>query len=202
MEEAEVRDVSGGSSSRGGRAAVATLAAVFACALVSALIGAGARAQVPPVYEEPTPSPTASPTPTPTPTGTPFQDQPQAQPQLPARPSRLNPFPRVRAAGTYTDTRTTFTRVTVRAPKGARVEARCTPRRCTSVKRTFRSTRTERLKALQRSFPPRTTIEIRVSSPTKVGKYVRIRTIRGAPPQRRDRCLRPGSAKPAACEGL
>jgi len=189
-----VREAPGRSGSNSGRAALAAVVAVLGCAFACALIGAAAQAQEPPIYDIPTP--------TPTPTATPFQDPPQTQPQSPARPSRLSPFPRVRTAGSYNATRTTFTRVTVRAPKGALIEARCKPRRCPSVKRKLRSTRTDRLKALQRSYLPRTTNEIRVSSPTKVGKYVRIRTMRGAPPQRRDRCLRPGSAKPVSCEGL
>ena len=70
------------------------------------------------------------------------------------------------------------------------------------MRQTIPNGRTRRLKSLQRSYPPRTTIEIRIMSPTKVGKYVRIRTQRGAPPRRTDRCLAPGSRRPASCEGL
>jgi hypothetical protein len=188
MEEHEVREM-GGSRSSGAWAAVAAgLAVVAACAL-----GGPALAQQPPEYPlPPAPTRTASPTATPTPTPTPSQP--------PARPARLSPFPRVRTAGSFTDTRTTFTRVTVRAPRGARLDARCKPRRCPRVRRRITSDRTRRLKALQRSYPPRTTIEFRISSPTMVGKFVRIRTVRGAPPVRVDRCLAPGGSKPVRCE--
>ena len=188
MEEAEVRDVPGRSRSRGGLAVLATAAVALACALVGPAI-----AQQPPIYDIPTP--------TPTPTGTPFENPPQT-PAQPGRPARLNPFPYVRTAGAYTDQWTSFSRVLVRAPKGARLDARCTARRCKHVRRTVTSSRARRLKSLQRSFKPRTTIEIRISSPTRVGKYVRIRTVKGAPPQRRDRCLQPGGTKPVSCEGL
>ena len=188
MEETEVRGVPGGSKARGGLAAAVAIAAVAACAL-----GGPAIAQEPPIYDIP---PVPTPTPTPSPTATP------SPPQPPARQARLNPFPRVRTAGSFTATRTTFTRVTVRAPRGARLDARCKPRRCRRVRRRVASDRTRRLKALQRSYPPRTTIEIRISSPTMVGKYVRIRTVRGAPPQRVDRCLAPGGSKPVRCEDV
>jgi hypothetical protein len=197
MEEAEVRHVSGRSISKGAAAALGAAAVVLACAL-----GGPALAQSP--YDEPpvtTPTPTATPSPTPTPSVTPFQN-PTQPPATPARPARLNPFPYVRTAGSYTGTRTSFTRVIVRAPKGSLLDIRCNARRCKRVKRKVATSRAWHAKTLQRSFGPKTTIEIRISSPTKVGKYVRIRTLRGAPPQRRDRCLKPGGSKPVSCEGL
>lgn len=190
MEETEVRNVPGGSRARGAAAAAVAIAVVAACALVGS-----AGAQEPP-YVIPSPTPTPSPDPTASPTATPTPTEP------PARPARLNPFPRVRTAGSYTATRTIFTRVTVRAPRGAHLDARCKPRRCRRVRRTITSDRTRRVKTLERSYPPRTTIEIRISSPSMVGKYVRIRTVRGAPPRRADRCLAPRSAKPVACEAV
>ena len=181
----------GGSRSSGAWAVAVGLAVVAACALG----GSGsAVAQQPPYVIPPTPTPSPSPSPSPSPTATPTQP--------PARPSRLSPFPRVRTAGSFTATRTTFTRVTVRAPRGARLDARCKPRRCTRVRRTITSDRTRRLKPLQRSYPAGTTIEFRISSPTMVGKYVRIRTVRGAPPRRTDRCLAPGGSKPVRCEDV
>ncbi len=180
-----MRDVPGRSKSRAAWAVAVGLAVAAACAL-----GGSAAAQQPPPYDiPPTPTPTPSPTATPT-------------PAPPARPARLSPFPRVRTAGSFNAIRTTFTRVTVRAPRGARLDARCKPKRCRRVRRRIGSDRTRRLKALQRSYAPRTTIEIRISSPTMVGKYVRIRTVRGAPPQRTDRCLAPGGSKPVRCEDL
>jgi hypothetical protein len=150
----------------------------------------------------PTSTATASPTATPTatPSGTPFQSaQPPAPPQPSSGPRLMSPFPKVRTAGSYTRTRTIFTRITVRAPKGARVDAACSAKRCKRTRRAAGS-KTLRLTAMQRSFPAHTTLTIRVSGNGTIGKYVEIRTRRGKPPVRRDRCLKPGGGKPVSCE--
>src|SRR5687768_5103633 len=116
--------------SKGAAAALGAAAVVMACAL-----GGPALAQSPyvepPVYEEP---PVTTPTPTPAPAGTPFQN-PATPPTTPARPARLNPFPYVRTAGSYTRSRTSFSRVIVRAPKGSQLDIRCNSGRCKRVKR-------------------------------------------------------------------
>jgi hypothetical protein len=181
-----MRDVPGRRSIGGWTAAVLVVAAACACS-------GPALAQDPPIYEIPIP--------TPTPTGTPFQN-PAQSPPAPSRRARLNPFPYVRTAGSFTAIWTTFTRVLVRAPKGALLDVKCSAGRCKHVRRLVASSKARRVKSVQRRFKPRTAIEIRISSPASVGKYVRIRTRRGAAPVRRDRCLLPGSAKPVSCEGL
>jgi hypothetical protein len=56
-----------------------------------------------------------------------------------------------------------------------------------------------RVRALQRSYRPGATIEIRVTQPRTIGKYTRIKTRRGKAPLRIDRCLMPGSTKPVRC---
>ena len=130
-----MRDVSGGSRSSGGLAALATAAAAFACAL-----GGPALAQEPPIYDIPTPDadhPSG---------GTPFQNPPRPPPRRRAAGEASNPFPYVRTAGSYTDQRTSFSRVLVRAPKGARLDARCSARRCKHVRRTVTSSRARHLK--------------------------------------------------------
>jgi hypothetical protein len=110
----------------------------------------------------------------------------------------MKPFPTVRTAGSYMRRKTVFTRVTVRAPKGAKVDARCSSKRCKRMRRTMGS-RALRLRTLQRGFKPRTKLTIRITAPSVIGKYVEIQTRRGKPPIRRDRCLKPGSSIPAAC---
>ena len=172
------------------RGVMAPLGAALAVAFAMALAVAQAHAQDP-VYDIPlppavTPAPTATPTPAPTPA---------------AGPARMRPFPRVRTAGSYTASRTIFTRVTVSAPRGARIVATCSRRRCRTTRRSA-GTRAIRLTRLQRSYRPGTTITIRITSPAAIGKHVEIRTLRGDAPRRRDRCLPPGARKPVTCEGL
>jgi hypothetical protein len=178
-----------GKTGRRSRLALAGLVLTFAVAVSIA------GAQEPPIYQIPTPTPTPTPTPAPT-----FQSGgPQTPPpQPPSGPSLMRPFPVVRTAGFYTRTRTGFTRFTVKGPVGARVRAQCTKHRC-RLRRTLATTRTVHLKPLQKSYPPRTTIQLRISAPNVIGKYVGIRTRRGKPPTRRDRCLRPGSSTPVDC---
>lgn len=56
-----------------------------------------------------------------------------------------------------------------------------------------------RVRALQRSYRPGVTIEIRVTQARRIGKYTRIKTRRGKAPVRIDRCLLPGSTRPVKC---
>jgi hypothetical protein len=189
MEEAEVRDM-GGAKSR--RCTAVAAAAVALCLVVGqALLGGPASAQDP-VYQIPTP----------TPEPTHFQNGPTTTPDQPSSgPKLMRPFPRVRTAGSFSLTRTRFTRVTVRGPRGARVAGSCSPKRCKTVKKGLPRSGFLRLKALQRSYPVKTKITIRVSAPSVIGKYVQITTRRGKPPLRRDRCLKPGIRKAVACGG-
>ena len=181
------RDELGGKTGRALLLAASAVMSTFAWAL----LGGMAQAQCPGDY--------CIPTPTPTPTGTPFENPQPAAPSQPASgPALMRPFPRIRTAGSFTATRTTFTRVTVKAPRGARIEARCSDGRCKRTRRTA-GAKTLRLKRMQRTFPAGVRLMIRVSSPTEIGKHVTIRTRRGKRPLRRDRCLAPGSAGPARC---
>jgi hypothetical protein len=198
------------------------LAAVLLAMTATMLLSGGrdaraARAQATPTppYYIPTPTPTATPTATatatptatpsttpiivgtPTSTGTPFVDQTLPAPK---GPGLMRPFPTIRTAGKYTRTRTRFTRIKVVAPRGAKVAGRCTKheKRCHTDK-TIGRRGDVRLRRLERSFPAKTRIRIRVSAPGVIGKYVELRTRRGKPPVRRDRCLKPGGARAIAC---
>jgi hypothetical protein len=196
MEDSAVQRNEAGSATGRARIALALSACAVTAALAWAMIGGMASAQTPcgTTYCIPTPAPTS------TPTGTPFQNPGPSSPQPPSSgPKLMRPFPKVRTAGSYTRTKTIFTRVTVRAPKGARIDASCSSKRCKRTRRTAGKALL-RVKAMQRSFPAKTTLTVRVSDSRQIGKYVEIRTRNGKPPVRRDRCLKPGSAKPVSCE--
>jgi hypothetical protein len=167
-----------------GRRALAALAlALAAFAFPAALAHAQAP---PPVYDIPLPPP-APPQPTPGGGG-----EQSSQPRL------MQPFPTVRTAGRFNRRRTRFTRIVVTAPAGATVRTRCRRLRCTQAREVGDRDRV-RIKRLERSFKPRTVIEIRVTAPGVIGKHVELRIRRGRAPMRRDRCLTPGSSAPRSC---
>jgi hypothetical protein len=104
----------------------------------------------------------------------------------------------VRISGRFTRSRTQLTRVTVNAPRGARIGVDCKGRGC-PYRRKAIAVKLVRVRALQRSYRPGATIEIRVTQPRKIGKYTRVKTRRGKAPLRIDRCLMPGSTRPVRC---
>jgi hypothetical protein len=167
--------------------------AVGAAALLS-LMGGPAQAQdPPPIYDIPTPTPTA------TPAGTPFHNSSPPPPAPTSRgPKLMSPFPVVRTAGSYTARRTTVTRFTVKAPAGTKFSAKCQRARC-NVRRKLKSTRTVHIRPLERSYKAGTKIQVRLTAPSLIGKYVSIRIRGGKPPLRLDRCLRPGRTRPVSC---
>jgi hypothetical protein len=111
----------------------------------------------------------------------------------------IDPFPVVRISGRFTRKRTTLTRVSVRAPRGARIRVRCLGRGC-PYKRKAIAVRYLRIRKLQRSYRPGANVEIRVTQASKIGKYTRVRTRRGKAPTRIDRCLMPDdSTEPVRC---
>jgi hypothetical protein len=110
----------------------------------------------------------------------------------------IDPFPVVRIAGRFRGRRTRLTRVAVTTPAGTRVRVRCTGPGCPYRHRTI-AARLLRVRALQRTYGPRATIEIRVTQARRIGKYTRLKTRRGKAPLRIDRCLMPGRAGPVRC---
>src|SRR4051794_1435694 len=204
MEEDAVRATKDGHKMNGTRWALGPAALAVAAAALLSLMGGPAQAQdPPPIYDIPTPTPTptstATPTATATPSGTPFQNpSPPAPTPTSSGPKFMSPFPVVRIAGSYTSRRTTFTRFTVKAPAGSKFSAKCQQARC-KVRRTLKSTRTVHIRPLERSYKAGTKIQVRVTAPSLIGKYVSVRIRRGKPPLRLDRCLRPGRTRPASC---
>ncbi len=168
----------------------------------------------------PTPPPEPTPTPTPTPTQTPppVTAPPTAAPAVtttlepivvPAAPSPaptpaaaaptlLDPFPVVRIRGRLTATGARVSLFTVRGPRGARTVVRCRGASC-PVRRLVRSGARVRLRPLERYLRAGTRLEIRVTSPGRIGKWTRILIRRGAAPRRSDRCLVPGDPSPVRC---
>ena len=190
MEDSAVRVDEAGVKASRNRRALAAAGLTPALVLAAAALGGSAQAQDP-VYEIPTP----------TPTGTPFSNPQPSTPQQPqSGPRLMRPFPKVRTAGSYTRRRTRFTRVIVKAPAGARIDARCSRRRCKPTTRSLTRDGKLRLRRLQRNFKSGTKITIRITGADVIGKHVQIRTRRGEPPRRRDRCLEPGRTRPVVCE--
>jgi hypothetical protein len=112
--------------------------------------------------------------------------------------SVIYPFPVVRIAGRFAGRRTRLTRVTIRAPHGARIQIACKGRGC-PYRRKAAAVRLLRVRSLQQTYRPKARIEIRVTQPRKIGKFTRVDTRRGKAPRRVDRCLMPGRTKPVRC---
>jgi hypothetical protein len=110
----------------------------------------------------------------------------------------ITPFPVVRISGRFTRSATQLTRVIVSARGGARIRVDCTGSGC-PYRRKAMAVKLVRVRALQRSYLPGATIEIRVTQPRAIGKYTRIKTRRGKAPSRIDRCLPPESSRPVRC---
>ena len=103
-----------------------------------------------------------------------------------ARP--LSPFPVVRIRGSVTATGARIALLTVRAPRGARIEARCRGRSCRTRRVVMPSRRLTRVRALERHFRSGTVIELLVTRRGRIGKYTRFRVRRGRAPARTDGC--------------
>ena len=150
----------------------------------------------------PTPDPQEPPTDPPPPP--PFD--PPANPVSAPQPAggvalpMLRPFPVVRIRGWLTSVGARVTLLTVRAPRGVQIAARCRGRSCPVRRfaRTASVTRT-RLRPLQRGLRAGTRLDITVRKTGYIGKWTTIVIRRGRPPARADRCVYPGARRPAPC---
>lgn len=138
--------------------------------------------------------------------GAPFTSAPAPAAATPTRPAKssaprlLRPFPRVRIQGRLTRRGAMFTRITVTAPRGTRVQADCDGRGC--PRRLVKTTGTSgvvRLSSLLGSYRSGTEIVIRATRAGAIGKYTEIVVRRGKAPRRTDRCLKPGATVPTRC---
>ena len=129
------------------------------------------------------------------------------EPTAAAVPLRfLDPFPVVRLRGRTTSRGVKLNLVTVRGPDGARVLVKCKGRGCPAkvyrakiAAARGRTSATKRLRRYERFLPSGTELQIAVTARNVVGKYTRVRVRRVALPVRVDRCLLPGSGRPAVC---
>jgi PKD repeat protein len=113
----------------------------------------------------------------------------------------FSPAPLVRVVGQPTPTGAHLDLLTVTAPKGAHVGVRCKGRSCPYKHKRFTSKgKRVTLRALSRSYPDGTVIEVRVTKSETIGKFTRLRIRAGRSPARLDRCLQPGKPnKPVRC---
>jgi PKD repeat protein len=117
-------------------------------------------------------------------------------------PRLLSPFPIIRIRGRADATAVHVDLLSVQAPRGSRISARCRgkscPRRPIAATATS-SSRPVRLRGLERRFAYGVVLEIRVTKSGRIGKYTGFYMRRGKAPLRRDRCLRPGAKRPSRC---
>jgi hypothetical protein len=154
---------------------------------------------------EPEPEPARPPAPAPTSRQT-FEVQPSmapntmppASPPSSRLPAYLRPFPVVRIRGNFAAGGVRITLLSVRAPRSSRIRARCTGRGC-PVRAIARSGRAIRLRAFERFLPRETIIRVRVTSATRIGKYVSFRIRENKAPLRADRCVMPAGSRPIRC---
>jgi hypothetical protein len=112
----------------------------------------------------------------------------------------MSPAPTVRISGRLTRRGAMIERLSVRAPRGVTISVRCRGDGC--PRRTLaRSAALTRLRSFERHLRAGIRLEIRVTLAGFIGKHTLIGIRRGESPWRRDRCLFPGSARPARCPG-
>lgn len=126
-------------------------------------------------------------------------ETPTLQPTV-SVPTLLNPFPVIRIRGRTTRVGAQLTLLSVRAPRGARINVRCKSRYCPRSRLAINA-RLRRLRVFERSLRAGVVLEIRVMHAKRIGKYTRFLIRRAAPPLRRDACLAPGSRRPTRCPG-
>ena len=114
----------------------------------------------------------------------------------------MTPFPVVRLAGEVTGNGARIETLSVRAPAGAQVVARCSGPRCPGARKTKLSGRKPvRFRSLERFLPAGTKLVILVRRSDQIGKYTRFQIRRGRVPKRNDGCLLPGTSAGVRCPG-
>jgi len=108
----------------------------------------------------------------------------------------------VRLAGTVLPRGTRVSILSVRAPRGATVVARCTGRGCPVRSQRKRSrTGFVRFRDMEALLKPRARLEVLVQATGAVGKYTRFTIRSRRRPKRTERCLPPGGSTPEVCDG-
>jgi hypothetical protein len=129
-----------------------------------------------------------------------FVSVPATPAATPSGPRFLSPFPIVRVRGRLRPHGVTIDLLSVRAPRGSRIEVRCRGRRCPRRRQVRRSRPSAmRFRAFERTLPAGVVLEVFVTRSGRIGKYVSFKIRAGRPPLRRDRCMMPGKRVPRAC---
>jgi hypothetical protein len=164
---------------------------------------AAASTPLPPPSSGPPPPPPPAPTPEPvTPeAGASFTEPVAPIVSVAARTKLLRPFPVVRIRGYFKRGGVRVTLLSVNAPRAAHITARCVGAGC-PVRTLSLASAPARLRAFERFLPAGTVLQVRVTVPGRIGKYASFLIRARSAPLRRDRCLMPGRAMPAACPTL
>jgi hypothetical protein len=111
----------------------------------------------------------------------------------------LRPFPVVRVAGYIRSHGSRIVVWSVKAPRGAKIDVRCTGRGCPLRHRKFSP---GRIRTLERYLPAGVAVTIRVMRPGFVGTYTRVVIRSHRRPRRQDACVLPGDGRPRPCRAL
>jgi hypothetical protein len=113
----------------------------------------------------------------------------------------------VSTAWTVRGPRVTIGRLLIKGVRAnTTVEFRCAGKRCPVRRRQAGAPRNRRVNLLasiervRRRFRAGQTLEVRITSPDRIGKVVRYRLVRGRTPIGRSLCLRPGARSPRPCD--
>ncbi len=117
----------------------------------------------------------------------------------PSAPALMGPFPIVRIRGTLTRTGARISLLTVRAPRGARVEIRCLGGGCPPRAGVYRSPGVVRARRFHRRLRAGAVVEVLVTRRGRIGKYTRFRIRKGRHPVRTDACVAFRSRKSMRC---
>ena len=112
---------------------------------------------------------------------------------------RMRPFPVVRIAGVVLPRGARVQFLSVRAPRGSRIQVRCLGRGCpVGSMATTSAKRLVRLRKFERRLAAGTRLRLFVRQKKRIGKYTSFLIRAGAPPKRADLCLFPTSRSPGA----
>jgi PKD repeat protein len=114
----------------------------------------------------------------------------------------IAPFPIVRIRGQITGGVVRITLLSVHAPRGAAVLIRCRGHGCPRARvraGVLSSARALRVKAFEARYRPGAEIEVFVTMPGRIGKFVRFTIRRAAAPKREDQCTGTRGTTPIRC---
>lgn len=158
----------------------------------------------PPPPPAPTPAPTPIPAPAPAPAPVPPLPTEQAPPPAAAAPQttakRMRPFPTVRISGVVFTRGAQISRLTVRAPRGARITISCFGKGCPNrrVKRVARG-KSIHVPAYETYLRSGVRLVITISRKGYISKVTTIRIRKQKAPLRSDLCRVPGATTTSKC---